>query len=108
MESENSKSASRRQFLKKVSTGSALAISGLAFYSTSSCKQTSEEKTTLLTPEGNLVQVPNSEIEAMNSIPFQQKNLVKVFQVRNLSWSSIWPNAKMLENVLLPVTNTII
>ena len=73
MENENSKSASRRQFLKKISTGSVLAVSGLGIYSVSSCKQSSEEKTTLLTPEGKLVQVPNSEIEEMEQHPASAK-----------------------------------
>jgi molybdopterin-containing oxidoreductase family iron-sulfur binding subunit len=65
MDNENSKPASRRQFLKNISSGSALAVSGLALYSLSSCKKSSEEKTTLLSQDGKLVQVPNSEIEEM-------------------------------------------
>jgi len=69
MESKNSMSDSRRQFLKKISTGSVLAVTGLGIYAVSSCKQTSEEKTTLLTPEGKLVQVSNSEIQE-----FEHKN----------------------------------
>ena len=68
MESKNSKSASRRQFIKKISKGSVLAVSGLGIYSVSSCKQTSEEKTILLAPDGKLVQVPNSEIEKMEHL----------------------------------------
>ena len=65
MDKKNSKTDSRRKFLKNISTGGILAMSGLALYS---CKETSEEKTTLLTPEGKLVQVPNSEIEELEHI----------------------------------------
>lgn len=68
MENENSKNATRRKFLKNISNGSVLAVSGLAYYSLSSCKQPSEEKTTLLTTDGKLVQVPNSEIEEMEHL----------------------------------------
>ncbi|WP_142784162.1 4Fe-4S dicluster domain-containing protein [Changchengzhania lutea] len=68
MEKENSNTDSRRQFLKQISTGSILAASGLTFSSLSSCKETSQEKTTLLTTDGTLVQVPNSEIEAMEHL----------------------------------------
>ena len=65
MEKNSSDTNSRRQFIKKVSTGSILAASGLAFSALSSCKDSSEEKTTLLTPEGKLVQVSNSDINAL-------------------------------------------
>ncbi len=65
MKDKNTKTDSRRQFIKKISTGSILAASGLALTSITSCKISSEEKTTLLTPEGKLVQVSNSEIEHM-------------------------------------------
>jgi len=68
MENKNSKTDSRRQFLKQISTGSVLAASGLAFSSLSSCKETSQHKTTLLTTDGKLVQVPNSEIEEMEHL----------------------------------------
>ena len=68
MEKDNSNIDSRRQFIKKISTGSILAASGLALTSLSSCKDYSEEKTTLLTPEGKLVQVSNSEIEEMEHL----------------------------------------
>ena len=68
MENENSKNATRRKFLKNISNGSVLAVSGLAYYSLSSCKQPSEEKTTLLTTDGKLVKVPNSEIEEMEHL----------------------------------------
>ncbi|WP_242203997.1 4Fe-4S dicluster domain-containing protein [Aestuariivivens insulae] len=68
MEDNEHKTDSRRGFLKKISTGSILAASGLAFSSLSSCKNKSTEKTTLLTPDGKLVQVPNSEIEAMEHL----------------------------------------
>lgn len=65
MENKNSKTDSRRQFLKNISTGSILAASGLAFSSLSSCKKSSQERTTLLTTDGKLVQVPNSEIATL-------------------------------------------
>ncbi len=68
MENENQKDASRRKFLKDISSGTALAVSGLALYSLSSCKGSSEEKTTLLTQDGKLVQVPKSEIEEMEHL----------------------------------------
>ena len=68
MDNENSKNATRRKFLKNISNGSVLAVSGLAYYSLSSCKQPSEEKTTLLTTDGKLVKVPNSEIEEMEHL----------------------------------------
>lgn len=68
MENENSKTDSRRQFIKKISTGGILAASGLALGSLSSCKEKSTEKTTLLTTDGKLVQVPNSEIEGMEHL----------------------------------------
>jgi len=68
MENEKSKPDSRRDFIKRISTGSVLAVSGLGIYSASSCKNPSEEKTTLLTTEGKLVQVPNSEIEQMDHV----------------------------------------
>lgn len=65
MSNENSKIDSRRKFLKNISTGGLIAASGLALYS---CKSSSEEKTTLLTTEGKLVQVPKSEIEEMEHL----------------------------------------
>lgn len=65
---KNQKNTSRRKFLKDISSGTAVAVSGMALYSISSCKQTSEEKTTLLTTDGKLVQVPNSEIEKMEHL----------------------------------------
>ena len=68
MENDNSKTDSRRQFIKKISTGGILAASGLALGSLSSCKEKSTEKTTLLTTDGKLVQVPNSEIEGMEHL----------------------------------------
>ena len=68
MECNNQKKSSRRKFLKNISSGTAPAVSGLAFYSLSSCEDPSEEKTTLLTTNGNLVQVPNSEIEKMEHL----------------------------------------
>lgn len=68
MEKENAKIDSRRQFIKKISTGSIIAASGLAFTSLSSCKESSLEKTTLLTTDGKLVQVSNSEIKKMEGM----------------------------------------
>lgn len=65
MVNDPNKSPARRKFLKNLSTGSVLALAGLGYTSISSCKQTSEEKTTLMTTDGKLVQVPNSEIEVM-------------------------------------------
>ncbi len=73
MEKNNSNTDSRRQFIKKISTGSILAASGLAFSSLSSCKDSSEEKTTLLTPEGKLVQVSNSDIQTLEQHPATPK-----------------------------------
>jgi Fe-S-cluster-containing dehydrogenase component len=68
MEKENPKTDSRRQFIKNITTGSLLTASGLAFSSLSSCKESSQEKTTLLTTDGKLVQVSNSEIEEMEHL----------------------------------------
>ncbi|HEY5687370.1 MAG TPA: 4Fe-4S dicluster domain-containing protein [Yeosuana sp.] len=68
MKKEPSKTDSRRDFLKNISKGSLIAVSGLAFNSLASCKDTSKEKTTLLTTDGKLVQVPNSEIETMEHL----------------------------------------
>lgn len=62
MDEKKSNTASRRKFLKNISTGCILTASGLGFYS---CMQASDEKTTLLTPDGKLVQVANSEIQEM-------------------------------------------
>ena len=68
MENENSKTDTRREFIKIISTGGILAATGLALGSLTSCKEKSAEKTTLLTTDGKLVQVPNSEIEAMEHL----------------------------------------
>ena len=65
MDKKTNKIDSRRQFIKKLSTGSLLAASGLSLCSLSSCNSETEEKTSLLTPDGKLVQVPNSQIEEM-------------------------------------------
>jgi molybdopterin-containing oxidoreductase family iron-sulfur binding subunit len=65
MVNDANKSPARRKFLKNLSTGSVLALSGLGYASISSCKHSSEEKTTLMTTDGKLVQVSNSEIEVM-------------------------------------------
>ena len=62
---DSSKPDGRRQFIKKISTGSMLAISGLSIYTASSCNTTSDDKTTVMTPEGKLVQVPTSEIQEL-------------------------------------------
>ncbi len=67
MENKKSKTDSRRQFIKKISTGSLLAASGLAFSSITSCKDSSEEKTTLLTTDGKLVEVSKSEIKTLEN-----------------------------------------
>ena len=64
MDDKKSKDESRRQFIKKISTGSLLAASGLAL-SSISCTDSSEEKTTLLTTDGKLVSVPKSEVESL-------------------------------------------
>ncbi len=64
MEHDANKDPSRRKFLKGLSAGSVIAISGMAC-SSISCKKQSENKTTLLTTDGKLVQVPDSEIENM-------------------------------------------
>jgi molybdopterin-containing oxidoreductase family iron-sulfur binding subunit len=68
MEKDNSKTDSRRQFIKTISTSGILAATGLSLGSLASCKDKSSEKTTLLTTDGKLVQVPNSEIEAMEHL----------------------------------------
>ena len=68
MGNKKTQAASRREFLRNISNGSVLAVSGLAYYSLSSCKQPSEEKTTLLTTDGKLVKVANSEIEEMEHL----------------------------------------
>lgn len=68
MENDKSKSDSRRQFIKNISTGSVLAVSGLGIYATSSCNKSSAEKTTLLTTDGKLVQVSNSEIQELEHL----------------------------------------
>jgi len=68
MDDKTSKIDSRRQFIKQISTGGILAATGLGINSLTSCKETSQEKTTLLTTDGKLVQVPNSEIEAMEHL----------------------------------------
>ncbi len=60
------KPAGRRQFIKKVSSGTMLTITGLGMCSVSSCKQDSGEKTTVMTPEGKLVQVPTTEIQELD------------------------------------------
>lgn len=65
MEHKNSKSDSRRDFIKKISTGGVLAASGLTIGALCSCKETSQEKSTLLTTDGKLVEVPDSEIRSM-------------------------------------------
>ena len=65
MENENSKNSTRRKFLKNLSSGSVLAMAGLGYSSLSSCKQASDKKSTLLTTDGKLVQVPDSEIQEL-------------------------------------------
>ncbi len=68
MDNDHSKIDSRRQFLKQISSGGILAASGLALNSLASCKESSQEKTTLLTTDGKLVQVSSSEIEEMEHL----------------------------------------
>ncbi|MGK0254455.1 MAG: Fe-S-cluster-containing dehydrogenase component [Mariniflexile sp.] len=68
MDNEYSKVDSRRNFLKNISKGGLIAASGLAISSLASCKDASSEKTTLLTTDGKLVQVSNSEIENMEHL----------------------------------------
>ena len=68
MGNKDSKTDSRRQFIKNLSTGSILAASGLGLTALASCKESSQEKMTLLTTDGKLVQVPNSEIEQMEHL----------------------------------------
>jgi molybdopterin-containing oxidoreductase family iron-sulfur binding subunit len=68
MDDKTSKIDSRRQFIKQISTGGIFAVTGLGISSLTSCKENSQEKTTLLTTDGKLVQVPNSEIEAMEHL----------------------------------------
>lgn len=68
MDDKTSKIDSRRQFIKQISTGGIFAVTGLGINSLTSCKENSQEKTTLLTTDGKLVQVPNSEIEAMEHL----------------------------------------
>jgi molybdopterin-containing oxidoreductase family iron-sulfur binding subunit len=64
MDHKKSKDESRRQFIKQISTGSLIAATGFSL-SSISCKESSDEKTTLLTTDGKLVHVPKSEIEEM-------------------------------------------
>ncbi|UCE92617.1 MAG: 4Fe-4S dicluster domain-containing protein [Flavobacteriaceae bacterium] len=63
MDGKNSKNDSRRHFLKKLSAGGVMAASGLGVLALDSCKEVSKETTTVMTPEGKLVQIPNSEIQ---------------------------------------------
>ena len=60
---------SRRQFIKNLSTGSLLAASGLGLSALTSCGDSSEEKTMVMTPEGELVQVPKSAMHHMEHPP---------------------------------------
>ena len=69
MENKDKINASRRKFIKNLSSGTALAVTGLGLYSLSSCSSSSEEKTTVLTPEGKLVQVPKSSMQEMAHEP---------------------------------------
>lgn len=65
----DSKPDGRRQFLKKISSGTMLTVTGLSIYSATSCNESSGDKTTVLTPEGKLVQVPTSEIQELDHHP---------------------------------------
>lgn len=69
MENKDKNNASRRQFIKNLSSGTALAVTGLGLYSLSSCSSSSEEKTTVLTTDGKLVQVPKSNVQEMAYTP---------------------------------------
>jgi len=74
MGNKNSNASSRRNFIKKVASGSLITVSGLTIYSVSSCeKSTKGEKATLLTPDGKLVQVLKSEIESFEQLPVSPK-----------------------------------
>lgn len=65
MGQQDSKSDSRRRFIKNISTGGLVAATGLGLGSVLSCKNENEKKTTVLTPEGKLVQIPESQMEEM-------------------------------------------
>jgi len=62
---DKSKADTRREFIRKISQGSVLTIAGLGACGASSCKGPSDEKTTVMTTDGKLVQVPTSEIQEM-------------------------------------------
>jgi len=68
MKNSKTKSESRRQFVKQISAGSFVLGAGLTIGSLSSCEQGSDDKTTVLTTDGKLVLVPNSEIEKMEHL----------------------------------------
>lgn len=65
MVNKKSSTDSRREFLKKLSTTGAMAASGMALCSMASCQKKSEKKSTLLTTDGKLVEVSESEIQAL-------------------------------------------
>ncbi len=69
MGNKKSETDSRRQFIKTISTGSLLAASGVTIGSLCSCKEPANEKSTLLTTDGKLVEVSNSEIQTMEHPP---------------------------------------
>ena len=62
MKNSNSKSDSRRQFIKNISTSGIIAVSGIGLSALASCKDPNQEKTTVLTTDGKLVEVPSSNI----------------------------------------------
>lgn len=63
MKNNSSKADSRRQFIKNISTSGILAVSGIGLSSMASCKDSNQEKTTVLTTDGKLVEVPSSNIQ---------------------------------------------
>ena len=56
---------SRRSFIKKLSTGSVLAVSGLGVSGLAACGSPAEETTPVMTPDGRLMEVPVSQIKEM-------------------------------------------
>lgn len=60
--------SSRRNFFKKFSLSIIGAISSIGFFSSTSCQkeESSDEKVTLLSPDGELVQVNKSDVKEIN------------------------------------------
>ena len=59
MKNSNSKSDSRRQFIKNISTSGIIAVSGIGLSALASCKDPNQEKTTVLTTDGKLSDTVN-------------------------------------------------